>query len=97
MTTPATFTYDYTKAQTPGISVSQLDMLANSIFSASPVTGWPGMVWAGIKLVVAVAYVWARAKMIEQQMLLEKQQYEVAHTNANQSEIDGQEPPHIAH
>jgi hypothetical protein len=82
--------FDYTKYQTPGITVAQLDMLASSVFGASSVAGYAGMIWGGVKLIVALAYIWARDKLVSQQEELALQQYQVAQTDSNQNEVNHQ-------
>lgn len=90
------FQFDYIKYQTKGISVDQLDMLAKSVFSADGGTNWLSAIWGGLKLGFAIAYIFARAKLVDEQMQIEKQQYEVSQTDGNQNEVNNQDPPPLS-
>lgn len=88
------FKFDYTRYKTPGITIEQLDSMAAAFFNPNGTTGWVTIIWAAIKLIVALAYIWARFKLVDTQLEIEKQQYEVARANSNKTEVD-QEPAPI--
>jgi hypothetical protein len=97
MTIPATpptdpgFQPDYTTYTSTSLSVAQLDALAAFVFNNST-AGLVGSIAAGLKLIAAIAYIWARQKMVDNQMAVAKQQYEVAQANADQNEVNTPPP-----
>jgi hypothetical protein len=86
------FSVDYTQYQNPSVSVTFLDNAANA-FVAAAGGNFVSKIWAGIVLVVACAYIWGRDKLITQQMLIQKQQYELAQTQGEGGEVNNQTPP----
>lgn len=91
---PAPFVFDYSSYQNPGLTVAQLDSLATAVFAPSG-TGTFAMIFGCIKLAVAIAYIFARAKMVDEQMLIAKQQYEAAQGTNSQNEVNNQNPPGV--
>ena len=88
---PTAPVFDYTQYQNPSVSVTFLDNAANA-FVAAAGGNFLSKIWAGIVLVVACAYIWGRDKLITQQMLIQKQQYELAQTQGEGGEVNGQQP-----
>lgn len=98
MTTPAKPIdpqYNYTKYGNGAISTEMLDNMAKSLFSDTATTGWFSLVIIGFKLTVALAYVFARAKLIDKQLLIDKQVYE--QNQANNNNVDVNNDPIIKH
>jgi hypothetical protein len=90
--TPAPFVFDYTAYNNPGLTVQQLDALATAVFAPTG-TGTFAMIFGSIKLAVAIAYIFCRSKMIDEQLQIQKQQYENAQDDNNQNEVNNQNPP----
>lgn len=89
---PPVAVFNYTKYQTPGITVAQLDALYTGAMNPDGNTGYVAIAWTGIKLIIALAYIFARDKLVSQQEQLALQQYEVAVTDAGQSSVNNQQP-----
>lgn len=81
--------FNYSVYSTPGISVDQLDAMAKSFFSATGLTGWVLVIFTGIKLIVALAYIWARFKLNNIKQMIENQQYQQSQANDAKNSIDG--------
>lgn len=90
----ASFTFNYTKYQSPSLSISQLDNIAATVFSPQANTNVFSRVMSIILLAGALAYIYVRSKMVDAQMQVEKQQYESAQSSADQGAVNNQEPPH---
>jgi hypothetical protein len=88
---PADFRFDYAAAQTKGITVAQLDQLASFVFGGVPVNPFTAAI-AGIRLVIALAYVWVREKLVAEQMQVQKQQYELAQAQAATTQANDPTP-----
>ena len=72
--------FDYSKYRPRGISVERLDQLASFVFEGNAPSTL-GAIIAAIKLAVAIAYITARKIMIDNELLIAKQQYEVDQNN----------------
>lgn len=68
--------FDYTRYRPKGITVERLDQLASFVFEGNA-PGTLGAIIAAIKLSVAIAYITARRIMVDHELLIIKQQYEV--------------------
>lgn len=79
------FRFDYKKYKTKAIDVSMLDKLMEDCISAGT-SRWASIVM-GIKIVLFFAYLWARKTLIDQQMMIEKQNYEMDRVNQNETDI----------
>jgi ABC-type branched-subunit amino acid transport system permease subunit len=87
MATDPGFTPNYAQYQSKALTVDQLDKIASFVFIGGAGTTWGAMI-AGIKLLVAVGYVWVRQAMVDKEIALQKQQYEVAQTNRNNNDVN---------
>lgn len=91
-TTSNGFTFNYTAYQSPSLSISMLDNIANSVFNPAANTNVFSRVMSIILLAGAIAYIYVRSKMVDQQMQIEKQQYEAAQNSSDQSAVNNQNP-----
>ena len=76
---------DYNK---PAISVERLDMLADSIFSSTKSPSKLTLIFTGIKLLVAVAYITVRYKLIKKELEIESQRHRNEEIEDNRDEVD---------
>jgi hypothetical protein len=72
----ADFRYDYTKYRSRAITVEKLDQLAEFVF-ADTGTSTISMIFTGIKLALALAYLSARTIMIDKEQAIARQIYEI--------------------
>ena len=84
--------FDYTQPVAAGLSVSQLDAMAEFVTTNNGGGGMFSAIIAGLKLLVVSAYFIARKAMIDQAMALQKQQYEGAQASHNQNEVNQPDP-----
>lgn len=82
------FRYDYRKFRPKGISVEQLDMLAEFVFKGNGTDGKIATIIAAVKLTIALAYITARRIMIADEMRMAKQQYEVERTGGRMDDLN---------
>jgi hypothetical protein len=80
------FIYDYKQHKNYVLSVAQLDRIANIITSTGG--GYANNIIAAIKLVLIVAWIFARKILIDHEMLIAKQVYEQERINNNQGQVD---------
>jgi hypothetical protein len=80
--------FDYSKFLTPGIDVKTLDSLAKSFFSVAG-SSWLVLCTAGFKLFVALAYIYARDKLMSQALVIAKQSYEQEQGNDASDQVNG--------
>lgn len=88
----AGFTFNYARYQTPGLSVAQLDNIANTVFNPAANTNFFSRIMSVILLAGGLAYIAVRSRMVDQQMQMEKQAYEAAQAGADQSAVNNQNP-----
>lgn len=81
--------YKYEDIRPPSVPVEILDNLAKSIFDpAAAQLSWLGVIFTGLKLAFAVAYLWAREKLLVQQAEFKKQVYEREQAGKNQNDLE---------
>lgn len=80
------FLYDYKQHKNYTLSISQLDQIANVILSSGGT--YASNVIAAIKLILIVAWVFARKILIDHEMLIAKQIYEQERVNDNQDQVN---------
>jgi len=80
------FNFDYKKHKSKKINTEMLDKLMDDIISAGT-SQWASIV-AGIKIVVFFAYLWARKRIIDEEFLIAKQDYEQSRGNSNSNDIN---------
>ncbi len=81
--------YKYQDLRPPTVPVEILDNLAASIFDPNAgKLGWVGVIYTGVKLLFAVAYIFARQKLVEAQAEYKKQVYEREQAGQNQGDLD---------
>jgi len=85
---PSPSKFDYTNYNVPGITVAMLDAMAMSIFN-TPTTNIFTSIILFIKLAIAVAYIWARTKLVNIQALIYSQQYQQNQTNDANNSLNG--------
>ena len=81
--------FDYKKYQTSGLTVKQLDDAYASIMA--PTTGTVAAIIAGIKLLVFFAYLSARNKLIDNELVIAKEQLQ--QVIAAQHDADNEDKP----
>lgn len=79
------FRFDYKKYKSKSINVSMLDKLMDDCINAGT-SRWASIVMA-CKITLFFAYLWARKTLIDQQMMIEKQDYEQGRVNQNETDI----------
>ena len=89
--------YSYTDNGPTGISVQQLDSLAQAVFDPTPLKllGWWGLIVNGAKLTLAVAYLIAREKLVAAAAEYGKQKVEVGNAGQNQGDANNATPPGV--
>lgn len=81
--------FRYRDIRPPTIPVEVLDRLAASVFDPSQASlGVVGVLVAGVKLLIAVAYLVARDRLIAANSEVEKQEYERSQAAGNQGDVD---------
>lgn len=83
--TPA-FVWDYKKYQTKLVDLASLDKLMGIILDSS--TSWFKTILACIQILAFFAYLWARKQIIDEAMMLAKQEYEQGRTNSNRNDLN---------
>ncbi len=78
--------YPHEDLRPTSISVAKLDELMAFVMQSG--TGVIGAVIGGIKILVVVAYVFARERLLAQEAQYRKQEYERRRTGGNQGELD---------
>lgn len=81
-----TFRFDYKKYKTKSISIDTLDKIFEVVIT--PSTGTVDKIFKGIQLALVTWYLLARKSLIEQQLEIEKQEYETGRTNTNIDDIN---------
>lgn len=71
-----TYTPDLEKYKSNSLTVDRLDMLADFVFGEKPTSTW-GSIVAAIKLAFAIAYIFTRQKMVDNELAIAKQKYEI--------------------
>lgn len=79
--------FEYQNLRRPGLTVAQLDQMF-SFVTSDVKFGLVGSIIAGVKLLVVVAYVFARERLISQEIAFKKQEYERNQAGENQGELD---------
>lgn len=79
------FRFDYKKNKSKAINVEMLDKLMEDCISAGT-SRWASIVMA-VKIVLFFCYLWARKSLIDEQFMIEKQEYEQGRTNQNENDI----------
>ncbi len=74
--------------QRPAITVEKLDMLADSIFSSTKVPSTLTMIFTAIKLLIAVAYITVRYKLIQKELEIVSQTVRNDEINDNRDETE---------
>lgn len=92
MATSSGFSFSYTRYQSPSLSVAQLDNIAATVFSPQANTNFFSRVMSIILLAGAIAYIYVRSKMVDQQQEIEKQEYEAAQSSADNNAVNNQDP-----
>jgi len=77
--------WDYKKNTTPLVSVADTDRLISVVLSAG--TTWAQTIIAAVQLILFLAYVWLRKSLMDEQMMLARQDYEQARVNRNRDEL----------
>ena len=86
------FTYDYSQYLNPNLSISKLDQIAKAVFSPEANTNALSKIASIVLLAAAIAYIYVRSKMVDQQMQIAKQQYEAQQSSSDQSAVNNQNP-----
>jgi hypothetical protein len=77
---------DYTLYQSKGLTVAQLDMLANFVFGGTAPSTLSAII-AAIKLAIAIAYITARQIMVNNEIAIAKQAYEADQHRRNSDDL----------
>lgn len=80
--------FDYTQYTASGLTLAQLDSFAKSFFNA-PGSSWITLTLTGLRLIVALFYLYARSKIIDNALLVAKQEYQQDQGTTGQNEIGG--------
>lgn len=80
------FRFDYKKYKTKSISIDTLDKIFEVV--VTPSTTMVDKIFKGIQLALVTWYLLARKSLIEQQLEIEKQEYETGRTNTNIDDIN---------
>ena len=80
------FRFDYKKYKTKSINVDTLDKIFEVVIS--PSVSMLDKIFKGIQLALVTWYLLARKSLIEQQLEIEKQEYETGRTNTNIDDIN---------
>lgn len=80
------FRFDHKKYKSRKITIERLDKVFDSFIE--PSTGTFSSFVAGLKIIVFFTYLWARKRMIDEEMFIAKQDYEQGRTNSNSSDIN---------
>jgi hypothetical protein len=87
------YQWDYSKNIPSGLTVAQLDNIANTVFNPAANTNVFSRILSCILLAAAVGYVIARDKIVSSMQQLAMQQYQAGQTQGNQGEVNNQNPP----
>jgi len=87
------FKFDYTKYKTTGVTVKQLDEMYAIL--VAPATNYVTMTVKAVQLILIGVYIFARNKLIDQEMMIQKQVYEQKQNNSTRTEIDGEDMDNV--
>jgi hypothetical protein len=82
------FQFDYTKYKSKYVSLDQLDELYKAFLT--PATGWVDTAVKGLQLIFVGIYIFVRSKIIDQEYMIQKQEYEQKQNNSSRTEIDNE-------
>lgn len=82
---PADFRFDYKKRQSKHLTIEKLDAAFDSF--AAPATNTLSQIMWAIRLTAFAAYCWTRWRLIDEEMLIEKQEYEMRRTQSNSGDL----------
>lgn len=85
MDTKAPFVFNYKKYETSKVTIEQLDDTWEIL--KAPGTGNFQYIAKGIFLILMLAYIFIRKSLVEEKMLIAKQEYETGRTNSNADQI----------
>lgn len=77
------FQYSVTR---PKLTLQKLDELAEFVFSGN--TKGLGLIGAGLKLILALSYIFARKYLFDAEMEVAKQEYEIKKHSNNTNDLD---------
>ena len=78
--------YNYTKFKSSKISVETIDKLIDLAIVAP--TSKFGAIFKMAQLLTVGVAIWARKNLIEEEILIERQEYQQRRSESNQSEVD---------
>lgn len=87
LVTPSDPRYPYIRYQTRTISVEQLDALAAFVLN-TPEAKWFSQIFTVGKMFMVFAYLYSRAKLVEEAVIIDKHNYEQSGEHNNQDEVD---------
>lgn len=73
--------FDHKKYRTRKIDLDMLDKQMDAVLDSG--VGKIGAIIAMCKIIVFFAYLWARKKLVDEQMLMHKQDYQLQNTSQN--------------
>ena len=80
------FRFNHRKYKSKKISLKLLDDTIDVVIGSG--TSTLATIIAAIKVIIFFAYLWARKRIIDEQFLIEKQEYETGRINNNQDDIN---------
>lgn len=80
--------FEYQDISQIGITSAKVKELGAFVMNANGVTGYPLMVWTGLKILFIGVFVWLLDRVEAREARLKKQQYEGTQDDHNQDAID---------
>jgi len=81
-----TFEYDYEKYDTKIVDEKVIDDLIQMVLSAG--TGYWASIIAGIKLLCIAAFIFIKWRMLEKDLMIAKQKYQIKQSKNNKDQIN---------
>ena len=86
METKKEFTFDYSKYKSKKVDLKMIDDLMETTIASG--TSRFASIVSGIKILLFFAYLWARKRLIEEEFLIQRQNYEQGRVNENDDVLD---------
>jgi hypothetical protein len=72
----------------PPVSIKQLDLMADTLFSVGKKPSYATMIFAAIKLTLICAYIYARYKLIDKELEIAAQKEHTESINDNREDVN---------
>lgn len=79
------FRFDHRQWKSKKVDIDKLDAVMDVVLDSGTST-W-GSIVAGIKVLIFFAYLWARKRLIDEEFMIRKQQYEQGRVNDNRDDL----------